>query len=177
MKEGYTRKGKLRIQGGKKRRLLLKLTRKGATKVVYNVKQNNKLDMRHVGWKFPSLFILQYRVGIAFWRQRLYFILLFFHYILCKLFPSNSSVIIFFQLVALLTHGYQFPQLQLDNFIKPLSFGVCRQETHEMTSLKDSSNSTKYEMPYRAVLLMAEMGKLFTSLFIGYHKSPASNLK
>ncbi|KDR08910.1 hypothetical protein L798_00564, partial [Zootermopsis nevadensis] len=62
------------------------------------------------------------------------------------------------QLVALLTLGYQFPHLQLDSFVKPVVPPGSRAEPHELLSALDTGNSTKYPVPYRAVLLMAEMG-------------------
>ena len=66
-----------------------------------------------------------------------------------------------FQLVALLTHGYQFPQLQLENFVKPVMLSGSRTEPQEAVNLRESGNSTKYAMPYRAVLLMTELGKCY----------------
>jgi len=73
----------------------------------------------------------------------------------------NSCVNINFivlQLIALLTLGYQFPHLQLDSFVKPLVPPGSRAEPHEVLSAHDTGNSSRYPMPYRAVLLMAEMG-------------------
>jgi hypothetical protein len=63
-----------------------------------------------------------------------------------------------FQLVVLLTLGYQFPHLQLDSFVKPVVPAGSRAEPQEVLSSHDTGNSAKYPMPYRAVLLMAEMG-------------------
>jgi anaphase-promoting complex subunit 1 len=62
------------------------------------------------------------------------------------------------QLIALLTLGYQLPHLQLDSFVKPLVPPGSRAEPHEVLSAHDTGNSSRYSMPYRAVLLMAEMG-------------------
>lgn len=75
----------------------------------------------------------------------------------------NCSVVVFrkcvvLQLIALLTVGYQFPDLQLDSFVKPVVPPGSRAEPHELLSARDTGNSSKYPMPYRAVLLMAELG-------------------
>jgi hypothetical protein len=62
------------------------------------------------------------------------------------------------QLVALLTLGYRFPHLQLDSFVRLVVPPGSRAEPHEVLSSHDTGKSSKYPMPYRAVLLMAEMG-------------------
>lgn len=62
------------------------------------------------------------------------------------------------QLIALLTVGYQFSHLQLDSFVKPIVPPGSRAEPHELLSAHDTGNSSKYPVPYQAVLLMAEMG-------------------
>jgi hypothetical protein len=48
--------------------------------------------------------------------------------------------------------------LQLDSFVKPVVPAGSRAEPQEVLSSHGTGNSSKYPMPYRAVLLMAEMG-------------------
>ncbi|XP_069677644.1 anaphase-promoting complex subunit 1 isoform X2 [Periplaneta americana] len=62
------------------------------------------------------------------------------------------------QLIALLMLGYELPHLQLDNFVRLIVPPGSRAEPQELLSTQDMGNSSKYDMPYRAVLLMAEMG-------------------